>query len=226
MAIAKRRNRRPESMASGALKVQEPSIDLQPAAKAAVRAGSITLARHGEPALSRRIKLDAAGYRRWWALYEEGGLLQGQTPPEHLTATAQSVDVIVASTRRRSIETAQAVAKGRAFAQDPLFIEAPLPPPNWPGFMRFSPRAWGVIARFWWWFFNHHSGEETRAQAQVRAEEAARQLAAMAESGQDVLVLAHGFFNTMVGLELKELGWRCVRDQGFKYWSTRRFERN
>jgi hypothetical protein len=38
-------------------------------------------------------------------------------------------------------------------------------------------------------------------------------------------LVAHGFFNLMVGLELKRLGWRRMEDRGFKYWATRRFER-
>jgi hypothetical protein len=30
----------------------------------------------------------------------------------------------------------------------------------------------------------------------------------------------------MIGGELKRRGWRCVRDEGYRYWSQRRFERN
>ncbi len=45
------------------------------------RPGSITLARHGEPALSRKCMLTSDQYRDWWAKYELGGLLAGQTPP-------------------------------------------------------------------------------------------------------------------------------------------------
>ena len=40
-----------------------------------------------------------------------------------------------------------------------------------------------------------------------------------------MVVVAHGFFNGMVGVELTRRGWSCVRDGGFKYWSIRRFER-
>ena len=43
--------------------------------------------------------------------------------------------------------------------------------------------------------------------------------------GSDVLVLAHGYFNHMVGKRLKAGGWRLVDNQGFKYWSQRRYER-
>jgi hypothetical protein len=28
----------------------------------------------------------------------------------------------------------------------------------------------------------------------------------------------------MIGQALARLGWRCVRDGGFRYWAARRFE--
>lgn len=189
------------------------------------RPGAVILARHGEPDLSRKILLNAEGYRLWWGAYETKGLRQGQAAPADLKAVASNAGAIIASTRPRSMETAQAVCDGRAFARDPMFVEAPLPPPPFPGWIRLSPRIWGFIARFWWWFFNHHGEEESRAQAEVRAAEAARLVADMARDGQDVLVVAHGFFNTMIGLALKRDGWRCTEDQGFRYWRARRFER-
>jgi broad specificity phosphatase PhoE len=111
------------------------------------------------------------------------------------------------------------------FRPDPVFVEAPLPPPAWPKFVRLSPRSWGVISRAWWWWFNHHDGGESRKQATVRARRAAERLAAAAEGGEDVVVLAHGFFNAMIGRELRALGWRRVSTQGYRYWCAQRFER-
>ncbi len=186
--------------------------------------GSITLARHGEPALRRDVRLSAAQYRDWWARYEAGRPEGGQTPPAALLAAARAAGVIVASTRLRAIETAQALAGERDFTLDEALVEAPLPPPDLPTWLKLSPRYWGVVARTWWWFFNHHEGQETRAQADARADRVAGKLMAMAASGDDILVLAHGFFNTMVGRALKKSGWRCTLDQGFQYWSARRFE--
>ena len=182
------------------------------------------LARHGEPALSRKIKLDARAYDRWWAAYEAGGILPGQTPPEGLMQAAREADVVFCSTRRRAIETAEALALDRPFTRDAMFVEAPLPAPRTPAFVRLGPKAWGVIARFLWWF-GHHGGQESRRAASVRARTVADRLIGEAEAGRDVLVVAHGFFNGMVGVELTRRGWRCVRDRGFRYWSTRRFER-
>lgn len=189
------------------------------------RPGSITLARHGEPALSRKCLLTSDEYRDWWARYEVGGLLAGQTPPADLLATAAGAGVIYASTRPRAQETASAIAAGRDVMNDALFIEAPLPPPHFPSWFRLPPKYWGAVARFWWHAFDHHDGQESRAQAEARAEQAAQVLIAKAEAGQDVLVLAHGYFNHMVGRRLKADGWSLVHNQGFRYWSQRRFEK-
>ncbi len=206
-----------------------PALDPAAAAASArerARRGSIVLARHGEPALSRKIRLDASGYGRWWAAYEEGGILGGQAPPAELLELARRADVIFASTRRRAVETAEAVAGGKTFVRDPLFVEAPLPHPPTPAFIRLTPKLWGFLARTLWWFFGLHRGQETRPQAQARARLAAARLVETAEGGDRVLLVAHGFFNTMVGLELRQLGWACVRkDRGFAYWTTRHFER-
>jgi broad specificity phosphatase PhoE len=198
------------------------SVNALPDAKP--RRGSITLARHGEPALSRKVKLSSKEYRAFWARYELMGLLPGQAPPQHLLGFVEDCDVLISSTRLRAVESAQAVGKGRPFLQDEVLIEAPLPPPNWP-WIRLSPRIWGFVARFHWWFFNHHQGEESRGIAEARADRAAAKLEALADAGQNVVVLAHGFFNVLIDRALRKRGWRRVSREGYKYWSTRRFER-
>ena len=78
--------------------------------------------------------------RDWWATYEETGLLAGQTAPAVAAGrTPNRPAVIVSSTRRRSIETAFAIAGGREVEADPDLIEAPLPPPHWPRWIRLRP---------------------------------------------------------------------------------------
>lgn len=197
----------------------------QPHAVQAPRTGAVVLTRHGEPALSRRVKLTSAEYRAWWGKYEIGGLLGGQTPPACLVEQAAR-SVIFHSPRPRAVETARTAAPDQPLTEDYLFVEAPLPPPDFPSWFKVGPRAWGVIARFWWWAFDHHDeGEETRDQAKDRARRAADLLEAKAAEGRDVVVFAHGFFNGMIGMELSRRGWRCTKDQGFQYWCARRFEK-
>ena len=218
-------------MPSTVLSLQSSEPTAQPAALPAVlspttpRTGAIILTRHGEPALSRKCRLSAREYGEWWGRYEVGGLRDGQTPPAALLAAAEGAGAIYASTRQRAQETASAVAAGREVMSDALFIEAPLPPPPFPDWIRLSPRTWGGVSRFWWHVFNHHGGQETRLEAEARARQAAAVLIRRAEGGQSVLVFAHGYFNHMVGRCLKAAGWRLVHDQGFKYWSQRRYEK-
>jgi len=196
-----------------------------PVGTPAMGSGAIILTRHGEPALSRKCVLSSDQYRDWWARYEVGGLLAGQTPPPELLASAASAGIIYASTRPRAQETAAAIATGREIISDVLFIEAPLPPPRFPAWFKLPPKYWGAVARFWWHAFDHHEGQESRVQAEARADQVASLLIDRAADGQDVLVLAHGYFNHMVGLRLKAQGWSLVANQGFRYWSQRRYEK-
>lgn len=189
------------------------------------RHGAIVLARHGEPALSRKVRLSAAQYREFWASYEIMGILPGQTPPDRLRGFVAECGTLISSTRLRAIESANALAGERVFDRHDFLIEAPLPPPNLPGWVKLHPSLWGFLARFWWWFFNHHEGQETRSQAEARADAAAATLIGLAAGGENVVVLAHGFFNFMIGRSLKKLGWKLTASEGYKYWSMRRFER-
>ena len=201
----------------------ESALDQPPVASSG-RLGAITLTRHGKPALSRKCLLTAQGYGRWWAEYERLGLFPGQSAPAALADAAQRADLLISSIRPRARESAALAAPGRDVRVDPLFIEAALPPPPVPEWIKLSPRFWGVVSRFWWHVFNHHGGQETRAQAEVRAGQAADLLIDAATGGRDVVVFAHGYFNHMVGVCLKARGWRLAENQGFKYWSQRRFE--
>ena len=192
---------------------------------AALRHGAIILARHGEPALSRKVRLTAVEYRAFWATYEIGGILPGQTPPDRLRTFVAECGTLVSSTRLRAIESARTMVGEQVFEHHDLLIEAPLPPPNLPAWVKLSPRIWGFVARLWWWYFNHHEGQETRREAEARADRAAALLIGLAAGGENVVVLAHGFFNHLIGRSLKKLGWKLVESEGYKYWSMRRFER-
>jgi len=190
-----------------------------------VRHGAIVLARHGEPALPRNVMLNSEGYRAFWAQYEVGGILSGQTPPDRLKRFVTDCGTLVTSTRLRAIQSAQTLVGDREFDRHDLLIEAPLPPPRFPGWVKFSPRIWGFVIRVWWWYLNHHEGEESRAEAEARADRAAEQLIGLSAQGENVVVMAHGFFNHLIGRSLRKQGWKLAESEGYKYWSMRRFER-
>jgi broad specificity phosphatase PhoE len=189
------------------------------------RPGSIVLARHGRPSLTRYLDLDWEGYEEWWRAYDQSGLAPGQSPSPKLLQAAAGAHRILSSPLRRARETAAASAPDREVEIDALFTEAPLPPPRYPRFVKMNPSSWGWgwHARVFWWL-GFSRDMETREQAKERAALAVDKLVSIAESGTDVLVCGHGWFNRMMRPELVRRGWRCVRDGGDSYWSFRRYE--
>lgn len=185
----------------------------------------IILARHGKPSPDRSVWIDRETYRIWWAGYDSAGLAPGEAPPVELLEAAACAPIVVCSTLRRAVETAEAVCNGKAVAQDPIFVEARLPPPPLPRLIRLRPGAWGVIARIAWWL-GYSGGEESRRAAERRAQEAAGRMVALAERHGGAMLVAHGWFNRMMRPVLLAQGWRCVEDGGDDYWSFRRYERD
>ena len=183
----------------------------------------IILARHGEPDLSKQVRLNWRGYKYWWRLYDEAGLKPGQKAPKIIKELAKQADVVIASTLPRAIETAELAKEGPVDRLEPLMVEAPLPPPNL-GYFRFSPRTWGALARISWCL--GFSGEgESQKQARVRALKAASVLSNEAKDGKMLFVAAHGWFNRMIRSGLRQQGFACTEDHGDLHWSYRRFER-
>eukprot|EP01035_Chromulina_nebulosa_P012053 gene12053-16084_t len=71
------------------------------------------------------------------------------------------------------------------------------------------------------------SGQATLqwTEAEARADRAAALLIELSARGENVVVMAHGFFNHLIGRSLRKQGWRLAESEGYKYWSMRRFER-
>ena len=190
--------------------------------RTAAAPGWIAIARHGQPKADRSVRIDWRSYEQWWAAYQGAGLKEGQVPPEKLIRVAGEANALFSSTLTRARETAAAVAAGRAVLEDPVFVEAPLPPPRLIG--RRRPGYWGVLARISWWM-GEARGEETRREAELRAEAAVATLAARALRGENVLLCAHGWFNRMMRPVLLQQGWRCAEDHGDSYWSYRLYRK-
>ncbi|WP_284358391.1 histidine phosphatase family protein [Candidatus Phycosocius spiralis] len=180
----------------------------------------IVIARHGRPALDRHVWINAEQYQDWWAQYDAGGLTAGQKVPNALMQALMACKIVVSSSLRRALETAELAAPGRDLIIDPRFVEAPLPPPPLPSFILFKPRFWGIISRIGW-FLGYHRDQESRAEAEIRAQGAADWLIEQAQTFGSVGLLAHGWFNRMMRPYLIARGWVCVYDGRDAHWSHR-----
>ena len=185
--------------------------------------GPIIISRHGRPALDRTAgpRLNWKEYRDWWERYEIGPLADDQDAPDALKQVVADADTVFASARLRAQQTAAKAAPHLQALYDPVFNEAPLPPPLLPG-VRYLPKTWNVLARAVW--LNGHAldGESVK-EARLRAASAAAKLDEASSEGK-VYLAAHGWFNRMIRPEMKKLGWKCAFDGGDAYWSFRVYE--
>ncbi|WDI30197.1 phosphoglycerate mutase family protein [Hyphococcus flavus] len=184
--------------------------------------GRIITVRHGRPDLSREVNVSAREYGDWWARYDASGLAPDEHPPGPLTELASSAETVLSSTLPRAIETARKATGGkRNVPADPMFVEAPLPPPPFPDFIKLRPGQWGVVSRIFWIFGYAPSGVENHLETWKRVGKIADRLESYAQDG-DIVLCAHGYLNWMINRSLKRRGWPCVENEGGnKYWSWR-----
>ena len=187
--------------------------------------GRIITVRHGKPGLSRGVFISAQGYGDWWRQYDEIGLFPGQKPPPKLIDLARNANSVFSSSMPRAQETAQTLAReGIMIDASPMFIEAPLPPPPWPNWLKLTPRFWGVLSRIYWLNGYGEPGMETREGAWQRVDAIIEKLQSRADNG-DVLLCSHGYLNWMIARRMADQGWTCVEHRGGnKYWSWRVYQ--
>ena len=170
-----------------------------------VARGPIIVSRHGRPALDRSAgpKLTWQEYRDWWERYERGSLAEDQVPPEQLKSRVEQVDLVLSSVRPRAIETAEWATNGRTPDTNPVFNEAPLPPPRFKS-RKYLPKTWNILARTYW-LRGHKLDGEGVLEARDRAAQAASVLHEAA-AGKSVYLAAHGWFKRMHRRQLDRLG--------------------
>lgn len=184
----------------------------------------IILIRHGQPHIALRPATGHAGFADYIGAYEESGLAPDNLPPDELRELVRELDHVFTSDRPRSRQSAAALAPQALLTADPLFAEAPLASPRIP-LLRMQVPKWAVISRILW-----HAGFSPRIEnartAAARADKAAGILIARArETGAAVLV-AHGYFNWMIGRRLRARGFVRTGSHQARYWNTVIYEKS
>lgn len=145
--------------------------------------GRIITVRHGRPDLSRDQKITAREYGDWWKRYDASGLAPEERPPESLIRLAAGAQTVLSSTLPRAIETAAQATDGRCeVPADPIYVEAPLPPPPVP-FLKLRPGAWGVVSRTFWFLGYAPAGVENHVETWGRVRKITARLAEHAANG-------------------------------------------
>lgn len=180
--------------------------------------GRIVLIRHGQPHLPIRPRTGHVGFRGYIADYEEAGLDPASVPPAELRDLVGELKAVFTSDKPRAHQSAIALAPKAEVVADPLFMEAPLAAPRIP-LLRMRVPKWAILARVLW-HAGFHPGIEPPAAARARARQAAEILMARATSGGGVALVAHGYFNFLIGRVLTARGYRRTGTHRARFWNA------
>jgi broad specificity phosphatase PhoE len=183
----------------------------------------ILLIRHGQPHIALRPRTGHAGFADYIDAYEQAGLFPSNLPPEELRDLARELDHVFTSDRPRSRQSAAALAPHAQLIADPLFAEAPLASPPIP-LLNMRVSKWAVVSRILWHAGFHSEIENPRA-AVRRAAQAADILIARAGQNGVTALVAHGYFNWMIGRQLRRRGFQRTGSHQARYWNTVIYER-
>jgi broad specificity phosphatase PhoE len=176
------------------------------------------LIRHGQPHIALSPRTRHAGFAEYIDAYEQAGLAPSNFPPEELRDLARELDHVFTSGRPRSHQSAATLAPHAELIADPLFAEAPLAAPAIPLLNMRVPK-WAVVSRILW-HVGFHPDIENPRKVMRRAAQAADILIAKAHKNGVTALVAHGYFNWMIGRELKRRGFIRTGSHQARYWNT------
>lgn len=182
------------------------------------KAMRIVLVRHGRPAIETNPRTSHHGFRNYIDAYEAAGLDPESVPPEELQDLAREFEAVFTSGKKRSLDSAKALAPNAELIADALFEEAPLASPKIP-LIKMKVPKWAVVARILWHAGYHPEIEDYR-RAKHRAARAADILMEKARADGGAALVAHGYFNLMIGRELRRRGFLKTGSHRARFWNA------
>jgi broad specificity phosphatase PhoE len=179
----------------------------------------VVLVRHGKPAIESSPRTSHDGFRRYIDDYQEAGLDPLSAPPEELLDLVKGLNAVHTSDAPRANDSARTLLPEAELFADPLFAEAPLAAPRIP-LIKLKVPVWAVMARIMW-HAGYHPEIENYSRARSRANQAADILIDRAESNEGTAVLvAHGYFNAMIGRILRRRGFDRTGSHRVRFWNA------
>jgi len=178
----------------------------------------ILLIRHGQPNIELSPRTSHGGFAGYIDSYEEADLAPSELPPQELRELVGELDHVFSSDRPRSHQSAALLAPKAQLIIDPLFAEAPLAAPPIP-LLKMGVPKWAAVSRILWHVGFHPKIENPRGAAR-RAVRAAEILIDRARLKGATALVAHGYFNWMIGRVLLKRGFARTGNHQARYWNT------
>jgi broad specificity phosphatase PhoE len=185
----------------------------------------IILVRHGRPAIAINPRTGHHGFRRYIDEYQDAGLDPQSAPPEELIDLVKGLNSVCTSFSPRAQDSARTLFPEAEIIADPLFAEAPLAAPRIP-LLKMKVPVWAVMARIMW-HAGYHPEIENYRKAKARAVSAADILLERAAANDgDAVLVAHGYFNAMIGRVLRRRGFSRTGSHRARFWNAVIYERD
>ena len=176
---------------------------------------TITLIRHGPPAVSLRQRISGHQFRQFVERYDAAKIKRQAFPPSDVAQVMARADWVFASNRPRAMHTAELLGAPKVDRVDAQFREIEFPV-DFPKHFRFSALTWTVIA-LTLWRLGYSAQCESFVRAKQRARNAVDVLEGQTQQGSVVLV-AHGGINRLIAKELRQRGWQGPRLPHSRHW--------
>ncbi|MGB7486691.1 MAG: histidine phosphatase family protein [Phormidesmis sp.] len=176
---------------------------------------TITLIRHGPPAVSLRQRVAGHQFRQFVERYDAARVARASRPPRLAQQAVAGAARVVASHRPRATHTAELLGASTPDLVDARFREIEFPV-DFSKHVCFSALTWTIIALSLW-RLGYGSRCESFALARQRARQAVDMLEDQTKQGAVVLV-AHCGINKLISKELRRRGWRGPRIPGIRHW--------
>ncbi len=196
----------------------QDSEELQTGMPGGAKRPRVILVRHGKPAIETSPRTSHHGFRRYIDEYEEAGLDPQSAPPDELRDLVTGLDEVFTSGSPRAHDSARTLLPEADLIADPLFGEAPIAAPRIP-LLKMKVPKWAVVARIIW-HAGYHPEIENYRRAKHRATEAADILILRAQEAGAVVLVAHGYFNAMIGRVLRKRGFRRSGSHRARFWNA------
>lgn len=201
----------------------EAADALAPAGAGEAARQRIILIRHGKPHIELSPRTGHHGFRDYMDEYEEAGLDPLSAPPDELQDLVKELTCVFTSGKRRAHESAAVLAPHAALIADPLFAEAPLASPRIP-LLKMTVPKWAVVSRILW-YAGFSPRIEGYRRSKHRARKAADILMARAAADGAAALVAHGYFNYLIGRELRRRNFHQTGTHKAKYWNAVVYEK-
>jgi broad specificity phosphatase PhoE len=178
----------------------------------------ISLIRHGKSNHAENHRITYKEFQGWIKTYDRSGVFEENYYPSKTLEKMATAKIVITSDLNRSIESAGLLTQDIPVVSHALFRETELPILQKRSGLKLNPKNWAVILRCLW-FCGYSKQCESVANAKQRAVQASEQLMKYAEEHKSVVLVGHGFFNRLIAVELKKLGWEGKRRSSVKHWN-------